>query len=168
MASGTSPDASSMTPQGSAMNETMRLQLAYGAGMSNIRPVYSDTTMDIWELPDAASYYSVTGGPCNLSNQSFDSLDAECTSRATLLRRELYMEGWLARVNQSFAKVEAASGIFQSIELPEGRSTIRFKFSPPYVQYAWLLFWLGLLGLGWEMRKCFGSHVVTVPGNPPI
>jgi hypothetical protein len=137
-------------PQGPMFGKALQLSLEYSdADTVGIRKVYSDSVMDIWELPHPASYYTVVNGQCALTRELRNSVRAHCATPATLLRRELFMPGWTATVNGAPVMVAKNHEIFQTVQLPKGNSNIRFHFAPPYVGYAWIAFWLGLAGLGW-------------------
>jgi uncharacterized membrane protein YfhO len=57
------------------------------------------------------------------------------------------MPGWTASVNGVSAAVSAHEKIFQTISLSAGKNVIRFRFAPPYVNYAWIAFYLGIFGM---------------------
>ena len=136
-------------PQGPLPSKALQLSLGYGSAATDVRKVYSDALMDIWELPNPTPYYMVLRGQCTLSGQQRDSVEAHCATPATLLRRELFMPGWTATVNGASAAVSAHGKIFQVIPLPAGKNMVRFRFIPLYAGYAWIAFWLGVAGLGW-------------------
>lgn len=142
-------------PAGSFPGKALQLSLEYGnSDMPGTRMVYSDALMEIWELPHPAPYYTVLHGDCRLSAGTRDNLFAQCRTPATLLRRELYMPGWAATVNGVSMAVSPHGEIFQTIPLGAGKNMIRFHFAPPYVDYAWIAFFLGLAGVLWQsVRK---------------
>ena len=145
-------------PQGSLPGKALQLFLEYNdAATSGIHKAYSDGVMDIWELPHPASYYTVLRGQCTLSGESRNGVAARCTTPATLLRRELFMPGWTATVNGMRTAVSAHEKIFQVVHLPVGSNTVRFRFAPPYADYAWIAFWVGLAGFGWAALSWWRS-----------
>jgi hypothetical protein len=127
---------------------TVQLIFEYGLALPGIRIVYSDSVMNIWELPNPAPYFEViSGGPCTLSTARRDDLTAECTAPAMLLRRELYMPGWRVMVNGSPAAAVQQEGILQATPLAKGQSHVRYHFDPPYVELGWAASMLGIIGL---------------------
>ena len=135
-------------PQGPIPGKAIQFSLETSdTALQGLRKVYSDALLDIWELPHPAPYYTVMHGDCQISNPTRDGLVAQCSTSATLLRRELYMPGWTASVNGVSAAVSAHEKIFQTISLSAGKNVIRFRFAPPYVNYAWIAFYLGILGM---------------------
>ena len=81
------------------------------------------------------------------------SASIECEGAATLLRRELFFPGWSATVNGRQAAIAEHRGVFQAIELPAGRSDVRFRYAPPYIAWAWLAALIGLAVLLLSGRK---------------
>jgi heme exporter protein D len=137
-------------PQGPLSGKALQLSLEYGdAAADGIHKVYSDALLDIWELPHPAPYYTVMHGDCEISKPTRDGLVAQCSTPATLLRRELYMPGWTASVNGVSTAVSAYQKIFQKISLVAGKNVVRFRFAPPYVNYAWIAFGLSIIALLW-------------------
>jgi hypothetical protein len=64
-------------------------------------------------------------------------LTASCSQPSTVTRLELDMPGWSVAVNGRAAAVSRSDGVFQSVALPEGRSTVAFSFQPPHMVLAW-------------------------------
>ena len=141
-------------PQGTLYGKALQLSLKYGdVATSGIHKVYSDPVTDIWELPHPAPYYTVLNGQCTLSGETLNSIEAHCATPATLLRRELFMPGWTATVDGASAPVSAHEKIFQVVHLPAGNNLVHFHFSPPNINYAWIAFVLGLVGLLWQSYR---------------
>ena len=141
-------------PNGPLPGKALQLSLEYmDARAQGIRKVYSDSIMNIWELPNPAPYYMILSGKCNLSEETRDTVLARCNTPATLVRKELYMPGWTATVNGNNVPVSAHKKIFQIIPLPAGNSVVRYQFAPPYAGYAWIAFSLGVTGLLWEFLQ---------------
>ncbi|MDR3517210.1 MAG: hypothetical protein P4M00_15475 [Azospirillaceae bacterium] len=113
--------------------------------------------MDIWELDDPAPYYEVVGGgPCTLSTPLREDVTADCTAPARLRRRELFMPGWRASINDTATAVGPDGEIFEGVVLPSGHSQVHFHFRPPFVRFGWvasLIGALGLLGCGIQARR---------------
>jgi hypothetical protein len=121
------------------------------AGSSPPR-VYAGEAMDVFELPDAAPYFSAEGGPCALAPAGREKVDAECEAPATLVRRELDFPGWRARVDGRLVAVGHAAPLFQAVALPAGRSRVRFAYAPPWIGLCWAAAALGLAWLAMAMR----------------
>lgn len=109
--------------------------------------VYSKQDMNIYELPKPKPYFEVLGGPCTLRSLTRVLVEANCSSRAELLRRELFYPGWQVRVNGSRVPLERANEIFQRVDLSAGEQTIAFEYKPSHFLLIELGFGLGLLGL---------------------
>ncbi len=145
-------------PKGPLPGKALQLSLETAdsaLALQGLRKVYSDALLDIWELPHPAPYYTVLHGNCSLSKETRNAVMAQCSTPSTLLRRELYMPGWSATVNGSSVAVSAHEEIFQTIPLGVGRNEVHFQFAPPYVDYAWMVFFLGLVGLLWQSYRTF-------------
>jgi dolichol kinase len=147
---GAAPEQQIQGPNGPLPGHT--IQLAFEYGVPGLRKVYSDSVMDIWELPNPAPYFQVIqGGPCTLSTEQREDVTAECAAPATLLRRELYMPGWRVKVNDTPATSVQQDGLFQSAALPAGRGQVRYHFAPPYVEFGWAASLIGMAGLLWQV-----------------
>jgi len=145
-------------PRGVVPGKAIKLSLeTANNALQGLRKVYSDALLDIWELPHPAPYYTVLHGNCSLSKETRDTVVAQCITPSTLLRRELYMPGWSATVNGSSMAVSSHGEIFQTIPLEAGKNVIRFQFSPPYVNYSWIAFFLGLIGLLWQAFRAISQ-----------
>ena len=139
-------------PDGVLPSHALQLALEYGTALSGLRKAYTDSLLDIWELPDSAPYFQVIrGGPCTLSTMMREEMTAECMGPATLMRRELYMPGWRAAVNGKAPTAVQQEGIFRSDALPAGHSQVRYSFTPPYVEFGWAAAAVGIGGLIWQL-----------------
>ena len=109
------------------------------------RLVYRDSFSEIWELPHPSSFYAsptrsssgaTKGGKCVLSNQTIDSVIVDCQTDATIVRSQQYLEGWTATVNGTAVRVTQTSNenpsMFQQVNVPRGKSTVRFHYLPPF------------------------------------
>ena len=103
------------------------------------RKVYADTAMEIYELPDPKPYFEVVAGECALLFGERALVSADCRTPATLVRRELHFPGWSATLNGGQAPIAEHRGLFQAVELPTGRSSLRFDYAPPGVLWSWLV-----------------------------
>jgi hypothetical protein len=137
-------------PSGKISGKALCLILRYSARVEGIKKVYSDSLMDIWELPHPKPYYTIRGGPCVLSDARRESVRAICAAPAKLIHRELYMPGWRAKINGVTSPVSSYDEILQSVRLPVGKNLVRWSFIPPYAEYGWIAFVVGLIGLAFE------------------
>ena len=108
---------------------------------------YADRLLTIFEIADPAPYFSATGGSCELTPHGREAVEARCDAPATLIRRELRMPGWTARVNGAPLEPAAAGEVFQSVPLPQGASRATFAYVPPGAPFYLALFTLGASGL---------------------
>lgn len=152
LASADSGDAQQFqSPSGVIPGRSLQLAFEYGTALSGTRKLYSDSLLDIWELPNPAPYFEVIqGGPCTLSTMRREDVTAECTAPATLMRRELYMPGWRVAVNDKAPAPVHQKGVFQTGSLPSGHNQVRFYFTPPYVEFGWAAMMGGVAGLIWQ------------------
>jgi hypothetical protein len=118
--------------------------------------VYGDETMDILQLPSFASYFETVSGSCTIEPSGRLDLVSDCTTPATLLRRELFYPGWTATVNGSDTAITMYGDIFQTVTLPRGRNVIHFHYAPPHIIWMWLTALIGLLVLAGSTFREFG------------
>jgi hypothetical protein len=140
------------TPSGETLvGRNFQLVFSTGINAGQFNRVYSDRLMDIWRVRGADDFYTTQGSKCVLQNSHVDRVTAICDGMADLVRRELFMPGWHAEINSSSAKISVDHGIVQKISLHRGLNTVKFYFAPPYSTYAWILFWISALILGWQI-----------------
>jgi hypothetical protein len=108
--------------------------------------VFESPSTRIYHLAGAAPYFEAASGHCNLSILSRTEIDADCREATTLLRRELFYPGWHATVNGRKVGVNEAAEVFQSVNLPAGRSRVNWYFIPNYSNLIACLFGAGLCG----------------------
>jgi hypothetical protein len=96
------------------------------------RPVFESTTASVFELPQAKDYASAPG--CRTAASSRDQFQVACEAPSRLIRREVWMQGWTARVNGLPAPVQLADDTFQAVDLPAGPSTVAFRYDPTGVR----------------------------------
>ncbi len=113
-----------------------------------LKCVYRDGLLAILELPHFSTYYQVKGGECTVLNESRLRIETQCAGNAILLRRELFYPGWRATINDSKTPVKRAGEIFQSIDLPPGRTKIVFSYTPSHLFWIEVGFWAGITWLG--------------------
>lgn len=108
---------------------------------SGPRLVHRDAFAEIWELPTAAPLFSATApgspGPeaaCAVTGSGRDEVAVDCPHPSTLVRRVQFEAGWSATVDGSAVPVErdraGPGGLFQTVAVPAGRSTVRFTYLP--------------------------------------
>ncbi len=91
-------------------------------------PVFANAAATVFDLPNFRPYAAADG--CTIGLLSQDRLTAQCDRASVLVRLEVFMTGWQARVNGAAAQVRPIEDTFQAIDLPQGRSTIEFAFAP--------------------------------------
>jgi len=121
------------------------------------QPVFEDNVARIYRMAGAAPYFEVAGGPCVLRVFTREKLDAVCKRPATLLRRELYYPGWRVERDGRAAQMQRAGKVFQSMELPEGASHIRWHYVPPFSGLIAALFVAGCAGFAGMVGLSFWS-----------
>ncbi len=115
-----------------------------GADLGDLmRLVYQSAVMKIYELPQFTPYFD--GGGCAVHARSRDEVEVRCDRPATLVRLESFTPNWKADVNGKPARVSMYDGLFQSVEVPAGVSTLRFTYECPRGIWVLPMFWLGAL-----------------------
>jgi len=121
-----------------------------------LHAVYRDATMDILEVKSPAAYFQAAG--CRLDVASRTSLSATCSADATLCRLELNVPGWTAVVGGVTHVPTMCNGIFQSIRLPAGTSSIAYRYAPPHIEFALIAAALAACALGFMLYFLFRSE----------
>lgn len=136
--------------------------------------VYRDSLATIYKLPHPQNFFSVTSGSCHLDARGIATVTATCARPSTLLRRELYMPGWHATAAGRPLAIHEAVGLFQSVRLPAGTTTVHFGYAPPHESLA---LWLLLLGIviavgvppgTWLLRRRHGPPSEGVPPGDAV
>ncbi|MGA2835934.1 MAG: hypothetical protein ABSF84_04995 [Acidimicrobiales bacterium] len=117
------------------------------------RLVHRDGFAEIWELPDPAPAFSLEDAPgCTAAAAGWDEVRVSCPHPATLVRRVQYAPGWTADIggrSQAVAEYRPGPpGLFQTVTVPAGTTTIRFTYLPPGTRWAFpvaVVAWLGLV-----------------------
>ena len=117
------------------------------------RRVYADGVMSIYELPGARPYFEASAGPCSVDEQERTRAVVNCESAARLVRRELFFPGWTATVNHQDAPIAEFEGLFQAIDLPQGRSEVRYSYAPAHIGWAWLATLAAAIALAWPVIR---------------
>ena len=114
------------------------------AGLSPApRRVYSDSVVDVWQLPTSTSFFTTSGASCHVRPEGISAATVTCAGPAVLRRLELPMPGWSAQVGSTSLKVRS-SGPFQTVDIGAGTSHVRFSFTPPYGNAALIASLLGM------------------------
>ena len=98
--------------------------------------VFENDIVDIYELRNPAPYFSAAG--CELGYSGRDRVTASCAAPSEMRRSELVMAGWSATVNGKASAVGVADDRYQTVNLPQGPSTVVFDFAPPNARLSWL------------------------------
>lgn len=95
--------------------------------------VYRDATVTIGRLPHPRPLVSAeSGGPCTTSGKEYATFRAACSAPATIRVTQLGLPGWTATVNGHPAALRPdASGFFQLVDVPAGRSTVVMHYWAP-------------------------------------
>jgi hypothetical protein len=114
-------------------------------------------TAHVYVLPHPAPIANAPG--CAVVVRTMTSFTATCQRPSTLTYRELAFKGWAATVaGRSVAITTAHNGVFQTVALPAGTSTVLFTYEPPRARLAWLACLLGLLVLAASVAWRLGGR----------
>ncbi len=112
----------------------------------NLKLVYQDKVAEIYRLPSPDPYFQIIKGKCSITTvYSKNSILLNCLTPSTLLRRELYMPGWVVSLNNKASAVHQSGPLFQSVSLPIGKSKLEFNFTPKHIEIGYIAFICGLL-----------------------
>ena len=110
--------------------------------------VFSDAKANIYEMPNPRPFLSTKSSSCTVTTTNVDAATVSCPNGAsTLVRTELVMAGWKAYVNGKSVTIKTVDGVYQSVKVPQGTSTVTYSFLPPHEKYAVLLALLAALFL---------------------
>jgi hypothetical protein len=112
---------------------------------AGLKLVFSSKSGEIYQLPNPKPYFEITKGNCNIKLVSKSKISVDCVKPGQLLRRELYIPGWSAKANGKSLAITQNGPLFQSVDLPTGKYTLRFNYLPPYMEVGYVLFALGIL-----------------------
>jgi hypothetical protein len=114
----------------------------------NVKLVFSDAKANIYEMPNPRPFLSTKSSSCTVTRTNVDKTTVACPNGAsTLVRTELMMAGWKAYVNGKSVTIKTVDGVYQSVKVPQGTSTVTYSFLPPHEKYAVLLALLAALFL---------------------
>jgi hypothetical protein len=107
--------------------------------------VATTSTARIYRLADSSPVATAPG--CAIKAHSMTTFTATCSKPSTMLYRELSYEGWSASVGGRAVPIRTVDGVFQSVHLPAGASSVTFSYEPPHAMLAWLGTLAGLLAI---------------------
>jgi hypothetical protein len=113
-----------------------------GLDISDAEVVWRGAAATILQLPNPAPYAQ---SKCRLTITDRTEMTADCTTAATLIRRELFLPGWTALVNGSEVPITPMETVFQVVGLPAGHSVIRFAYAPVHAPLGWMALAAGLV-----------------------
>jgi hypothetical protein len=123
-------------------------------------PVLRTKTTTVFEMAGTRPYASAEG--CRVETASQDHMVAHCDHASRLLRLEVFMKGWQARVNGLSVEIVPVEQTFQGVDLPAGSTVIDFTYAPaglrPSVLVA-LATLVGIVGLCMAPRLTRNSTV---------
>jgi hypothetical protein len=110
---------------------------------------YTDAKVNIYEMPHPTAFLSTKSSSCTVTTTNVNKAVVNCPNGAsTLVRTELMMAGWKAYVNGKAVTITTVDhGVYQSVQVPAGTSTVTYSFLPPHEKYAILLALLAALFL---------------------
>jgi hypothetical protein len=110
---------------------------------------YTDAKVNIYEMPHPRAFLSTRSSSCTVTTTNVNKAVVNCPNGAsTLVRTELMMAGWKAHVNGKAVTITTVDhGVYQSVQVPAGTSTVTYSFLPPHEKYAILLALLAALFL---------------------
>lgn len=112
--------------------------------------VFQNQVMRIYRLDRPRALFTADPS-CRLTPRGLNAVNADCAAPSHLLRLEAAYPGWHAAINGHPVPITTAQRMFQSIDLPVGKSAIRFFYRPPFIRMscagalAALGLWLWLL-----------------------
>jgi hypothetical protein len=104
-----------------------------------VKQVFSDDKATIYQLPDPRPFVSTRSSSCTVTTQGVNKATVNCPDGSTLIRTELMMAGWKAKVNGKAVTIKTVDGVYQSVKVPPGTSIVTYSFLPPHEKYAVLL-----------------------------
>jgi uncharacterized membrane protein YfhO len=100
-------------------------------------------------MPHPRAFFSTRSSSCTVTTANVNKTTVNCPNGgSTLIRTELMMAGWKASVNGKAVTIKTVDhGVYQSVKVPQGTSTVTYSFLPPHEKYAILLALLAALFL---------------------
>jgi hypothetical protein len=130
------------------------------AGAYNLKQVYKNATLEIYELPNPSPYFVAQSDACSISAKTRSVIKLECKKATTLVRKELNLPGWEASVSGKNSSISENDNLFQAVSVPAGKSTVKFTYAPPFIglAYAGFVLALILIGLLWIPPRLLNSN----------
>jgi hypothetical protein len=125
-----------VTQAGSEVGEPLRSQLTL---------VHRDSVADVYELDDPKPYFDVGRSSCRVTSRGRNEVVVDCDARARLVRREVYFPDWEVTIDGRSSEIEPARALFQAVDVPAGRSVVRFSYAPPRWTLTIVAFAVGVL-----------------------
>jgi hypothetical protein len=100
-----------------------------------VKAVFEDVQgiATIYQMPSPRPFFSTSSASCTVASTNPAAATVTCPNGpSTLLRTELSMKGWHAYVNGHAVTMSTAQGVYQSISVPRGTSSVTFSFTPPH------------------------------------
>ena len=117
---------------------------ALTAQQAKMQLVFKDNYSQIFKLPNPKPYFQTELANCSVYSTNRSTVETQCNKPSTLIRRELFLPGWQATINNRAVKVEPQGHIFQKITLPKGSARITFSYLPPHMLLAGVAFVVGV------------------------
>lgn len=95
---------------------------------ANLTLVHVARTTEVYRIAGTRAYFSAPG--CRLTTRSRDAVDVSCTASSRLIRLELAMPGWTAKINGIAAPVGTEETVFQGVDVLAGDNEVTFAFAP--------------------------------------
>lgn len=132
--------------------DTLRMLAGRNAPPEGTAIVQDGLFLDGSSVRDAAR---ITGYGANTVTVVVD----DAKSPGLLVLTDQFYPGWTALVNGKGAELHQVDYCFRGVEVPTGRSTVRFSFEPRSFRYGLYLAGLGgLIMIGLLVRERFGGH----------
>jgi hypothetical protein len=113
------------------------------AAPGRLRLAFDDRLYDVFELEGTAPFFQAPQGQCTIRWSSWNAATSRCTHATRIVRRELYMPGWSVSVNGHHRSISEYGGLFESVTVPAGTTTLSFDYDPRHESWGW-----GAMGLG--------------------
>ena len=139
-------------------------QLWSAQGVENLGP--GDPVEGVFRQPvEGPGRVSNTGGSAKITGQTLSSITVEAEGEAgTLTLRDRMMPGWTASVNGRPSEIRGDR--WRDVELPAGKSTVVFRYTPPGWSMGWMLFLFGAAFMFAATRLGSASAEPSGEGEP--
>lgn len=113
----------------------------------DLREVYRDDAMRIFEVPSPAPYFEALDARCAIEATDRTRAAIVCEQPSRVVRRELFFPGWEASVNGRPSPIGVHDELFQVVAVPVGRSEVRYRFAPEGIAWPSIIALLALAAL---------------------